>query len=162
FALFSLLAGGPAALTRYGGDAAIQRDDRMALEFSAPRAIYGRGTIDNSANIRELADPGAGSPVARAVLAQATDVSWMVAGRMELKADAPVVASDRFQRAIRLNTRNAEALSGLSDAAAGAHRQDDERAWLQSLATAEPDNATVRVELSRLLASTGNVEQAVA
>ena len=36
--------------------------------------------------IRQLAEPGAGVPAVRTVLAQATDVSWMVAGAMELKA----------------------------------------------------------------------------
>src|SRR5689334_22871094 len=40
-ALFTMLAGGPADVVEYGGRAAIQDDDRMALEYSAPRAIYG-------------------------------------------------------------------------------------------------------------------------
>jgi len=162
FALLSLFAGGPAELKRYGGDAAIQRDDRMALEFSAPRAIYGRTTAENAVVIRALADPGRTAPAARAVLEQATDVSWAAAGAMELKADAHGIAYERFQRAVRLNSRNAEALSGLSDAAAGSHRQEEALAWLQSLATAEPENAIVRIELSHLLAAMGKMDQAAA
>ena len=129
----------------------------MALEFSAPRAIYGRSSTSNAAIIRELADS---SGALRAALGQATDVSWTVAGAMELKADAHDAAYDRFRRAVQLNHRNAEALAGLSDAASGAKREDEERAWLESLARAEPDNAVVRVELSRLLATMGHAELA--
>ncbi|HEV3217759.1 MAG TPA: fused MFS/spermidine synthase [Vicinamibacterales bacterium] len=162
FALLSLLAGGPAQLQRYSDEAPIQHDDRMALEFSAPLAIYGRAITDNAAAIRQLADPQTLGPVALAALHQATDVSWTVAGAMELKADAYVVAYDRFERAIRLNSRNPEALAGLSDAAAGASRQDKARALLESIARAEPDNAKVRIELSRLLAAAGETETAAA
>jgi spermidine synthase len=160
FALLSLLAGGPGEMRRYGNGAPPQRDDRTGLEFSAPRAIYGRNATDNAATIHDLADPSSIDPVARAAFRQATDVSWSAAGRMELKADAYGMAYDRFGRAVRLNSRSVEALSGLSDAAAGAHRQEEERSFLQSLADAEPDNANVRIELSRLLAADGNMEPA--
>jgi spermidine synthase len=162
FALLSLLAGGPAELQRYGNHAAIQRDDRMALEFSAPRAIYGPPTTENAAIIRQLTEPGAAAPLARAMFADATDMSWLVAGTMELRADAYDTAYEHFKRAIRLNSRNADALGGLTDAAAGGHRQNEELAWLESLAKAEPDNSRIRVELSRLLAATGNMERAAA
>jgi spermidine synthase len=161
FALLSMFAGGPAELTRYGGNAPIQRDDRMALEFSAPRAIYGQMTGENAAAIRALA-ASAQIPVVRAALERASDASWTAAGAMELKADAYGVAYEYFQRAVRLNSGNADALSGISDAAAGARRQEEARTFLQSVANAEPGNASVRIELSRLFAMVGNVEQAVA
>jgi len=48
FLLMSLLAGGPSQMQAYGGDAALQSDDAMALEFSGPRAIYGRSNADNA------------------------------------------------------------------------------------------------------------------
>jgi spermidine synthase len=162
FALLSLLAGGPAEVRRYGADAPIQRDDLMALEFSAPRALYGRPTTDNAATIRQLVEPGGAALAARAAFAQATDVSWTVAGAMELKGDAYPRAYDHFKRAVRLNPRNVDALNGLTDAAAAAGLQDDERGWLESLAAEDRDNALVRVELSRLLAATGNAEAAAA
>ena len=40
FALLSSYVGGPAEIQRYAAGAALQSDDRMALEFSAPRALY--------------------------------------------------------------------------------------------------------------------------
>ena len=159
FALMSLFAGGPAEMARYAAGAAIQRDDRTALEFSAPRAIYGRSSTGNAATIRGLADSSGAAPPA---LRQATDVSWTVAGAMELKADAHDMAYDRFRRAVEINHRNAEALSGLSDAAGAAQRQEEERSWLESLAHAEPNNAPIRVELSRLLATMGDAQAAAA
>jgi len=162
FALFSMLVGGPAELGRYGHGAAMQSDDRMALEFSAPRAIYGASTGDNAAALRALAADGAASAAARAALDEATDASWTVAGTMQLKADAFGLAYDDFARAVRLDSRNVDALAGLSDAATGARRLDEERAWLQSLAAAEPANAAVRIELSRILAASGDVERAIA
>ena len=162
FALLSMFAGGPSEVKRFGANAAIQSDDRMALEFSAPRAIYGRATTQNAAITRELREPGAESPAARAVVQHATDESWAVAGAMELKADAYDVAYDRFRKAVELRSGNVEALAGLTDAAAGAHRQDEERDWLRSLASAEPGNAPVRIELSRLLAAEGQTEEAAA
>jgi tetratricopeptide (TPR) repeat protein len=109
-----------------------------------------------------LAAPGAAIRAARKAFAQATDESWAVAGAMELKADNDEVAYDRFRRAVLLNASNADALSGLTDAATSAHRLDEERGWLQELAAADPQNAPIRVELSRLLALTGNMEAAAA
>jgi spermidine synthase len=55
FALLSLFAGGPSEIQRYAGSAVIQHDDRMALEFSAPRAMYGRASGENAAVLRRLA-----------------------------------------------------------------------------------------------------------
>ena len=48
FDLLSLFAGGPRELERYGAGALIQTDDRTALEYSAPRGIYGRTTTENA------------------------------------------------------------------------------------------------------------------
>jgi len=162
FALLSLLAGGPPQMKQYADAAPIQRDDRMALEFSAPRAIYGRATADNAAAIRALARPDELAAPVRARVEQADDVDWTVAGSMELKADAHDVAFDRFARAIQLNSRNAKALAGLSEAAAGSNRQESARALLESVARAESDNVPVRLELSRLLAAIGETERAAA
>jgi Flp pilus assembly protein TadD len=80
---------------------------------------------------------------------------------MELRAEAHGLAFDAFRRALSLNSRNADALAGLSDAAAGARRQDEARDLLRGIAAREPGNAPVRVELSRVLASGGDFQGAV-
>ncbi len=80
---------------------------------------------------------------------------------MLFRADAYGAAYDAFLKAVTLNSRNVAALEGLSDAAAGARREKDEEAWLTALAAREPANAAVSVELSRVLASTGQYEPAL-
>ena len=161
FELLSLYAGGPRELARYGDDAPVQTDDRMALEFSAPQAIYGRSANDNAAVIRALVDPASRPPVIRAAFASATDASWVARGLMDLEADASGAAYDHFSQALTLNGQNVAALRGLSEAAAGAGRQDAVRALLRSLAEAQPANAAVRIELSRVLASGGDFDAAI-
>ena len=159
FDLLSLYAGGPRELERYAEDARIQTDDRTALEYSAPRSIYGRTTTDNARSIQEL---GGDRPAAvRVALDKATDRDWASRGRMQSRAEAHGLAFDAFRRAVTLNSRNADALAGLSEAAAGARRQDEARDLLRGIAAREPSNAPVRVELSHILASAGDFNGAI-
>jgi len=149
FALLSQFAGGPRELTRYGDAARIQTDDHTALEYSAPRGIYGRSREDNAAAIRALgAEP---PPAVREAFARATDAAWTARGQMELKSQAFFGAYESFLRAAMLNSRNASALAGLSDAAGGTGRLNEEREWLRAAAGRERDNTAVRLELSRVL-----------
>jgi predicted Zn-dependent protease len=159
FSLLSLYAGGPRDLVRYAGNARIQTDDGMALEYSAPRGIYGRSTNDNAADLRKL---GADQPAAvRKALDAATDADWTSRGAMLFKADAFGLAYDSFLEAATLNSRNAAALAGLAETAGSAHRERDAHAWLTAAAAREPANAAVGVELAHLLASMGQYEQAL-
>ena len=160
FDLLSLLAGGPEELVRYAGRGLIQTDDRTALEYSAPRGIYGRTSGENAAAIRALGLTL--PPEVRRVIDKATDADWTSRGTMLLKAEAFGLAYEAFLRALSLNGQNAEALAGLSDAASGAHKEEEERDWLKSLATREPRNVAVRLELSRVLAARGEIEPALA
>jgi spermidine synthase len=158
FNLLSLYAGGPREIARYGEGALIQTDDHTALEYSAPRGIYGRAANENASAIRALGgDP---PPAVRAALDAGTDADWASRGRMLTKAEAYGLAYDALRRAVTLNPRNAEALAWLSDAAAGARRQPDERDLLTAMARTDPANAPVRIELSRVLASGGDFDGA--
>ena len=160
FDLLSLYAGGPLVIERYGTGALIQTDDHTALEYSAPRGIYGRTTNENAATIRAL---GVEPPAAvRAALAAATDSDWASSGRMQLEAEAHSLAYEAFRRALALNSRSHDALSGLSDASSGAHKQAEARDLLTAIAAREPGNAPVRVELSRVLAAAGDFDGAIA
>ena len=160
FDLLSLYAGGPREIARYGTGALIQTDDHAALEYSAPRGIYGRAPNENAATIRALSvePPSA----VRDALAAATDSDWASSGRMQLEAEAHSLAYQAFRRALALNSRNQDALSGLSDASSGAHKQAEARDLLKAIAAREPDNAPVRVELSRVLAADGDFDGAIA
>jgi len=159
FALLSLYSGGPRELERYGNDARIQTDDRTPLEYSAPRAIYGRTRDDNGTAIRALAPEPTGA--VRDAFARATDADWASRGLMEMRAQAFGAAYDSFLRAATMNPRNGSALSGLSDSAGGSNRLGDVREWLESAAARDPRNAAVRMELSRVLAVAGDAPGAV-
>ena len=161
FELLSLYSGGPEEIQRFSDGAAIQTDDRMALEFSAPHGIYGRSVNENTTIIRSLVGAANRPPVIRGAFESATDLMWSARGAMNLESEAYGVAYDDFQRAVTLNSHNVSALRGLSDAAAGAHAQNDARAFLQSLAASQPANAAVRIELSRVLASGRDFDGAV-
>jgi spermidine synthase len=159
FALLSLFAGGPDALKQFGDSVPVQNDDRMALEFSAPRGIYGRTLNENSLVIRAL---GTEQPAAvRAAYASATDASWQARGAMELKAEAYAFAFEAYRKAVALNPQNVEALAGLTQAAGPASKVEEELTWLTSLAASQPRNASVRIELSRLRASRGDLRGSV-
>jgi predicted Zn-dependent protease len=160
FDLLSLFVGGPRELERYGEGAIIQTDDHSPLEYSAPRGIYGRTIVDNAAAIRRL--NGALPASVRDVVEKATDEAWTSRGTMLLKADAYAFAYEAFRRAVVLNSRNRTALAGMSDAAAGARKQEEERESLRSIAAREPANAAVRIELSRVLAAGGDFDAAIA
>ena len=159
FDLLSLYAGGPAELARFADAAPLNDDDGTRLEYSAPRGIYGRSAGENAAAIRALRPV---LPVSvRAVLEGGNDTAWQSRGAVLLKAEAYGLAFDAFRHALAMNSRNVAALSGFSQAAAGARQEAEARAWLQSIASREPDNAAVRVELSHLLAATGDMPAAL-
>jgi spermidine synthase len=160
FVLLSLFAGGPSELAVYGDEATIQTDDRMALEFTAARAMYERPP-NNVPAIRAL-NANAQLPDAVTAVMEGADASaWMARGSAALKAGAFTTALDSFQRAVALDSQLAEGLRGASNAAAGARRIDEEVQWLRGLAAAEPRNAPVRVELSHVLASSGEIAAAI-
>lgn len=162
FVLLSMFAGGPRELASYGEGASIQTDDRMALEFSAAHAMYSQSDTDNATRIRGLLSVDRMPAAVRSTLIPADAQRWTARGNTALKAQAYAMARDSFRRALNLDTRSVEALRGSSEAAAGDRRLAEELAWLKSLAATEPDNAAVRVELSHVLASTGDVDGAVA
>ena len=159
FDLLSLYKGGPDELNRYGGSAVIQTDDRTRLEYSAPRGIYGKTGSNNTGAIQNL---GGDRPQAvRDVLDAATDASWASRGAMQLKAEAYELAYESFRTAVTLNSRNAEALTGLVAAAASARKQPETLEWLKAIASREPSNAPIRIELAHLYAAGGNGNAAI-
>jgi spermidine synthase len=159
--LLSLFAGGPAEIVSFGADAVVQTDDRMPLEYTATQAMFS-GLANTAATVRALT---ARAPVPAAVssaLSAADAHAWIVRGRTALKANAYEMAYESFQRASALDSRDAEALRGVSDAAAGLGRVRDVERWLQSLAAREPANAPARLELARVLAAAGDGSGAMA
>jgi spermidine synthase len=162
FVLLSQFAGGPAELASYSQGAALQTDDRMALEFTAVRAMYSRSPSDNATAIRALSSDGQLPRIVSSLLNAADAQSWTARGRTGLKAEAYAMASESFRRAVALDSRATDALRGASEAAAGAHRLPEAQRWLEALVAEEPANVPARVELSHVLAAAGDTKGAIA
>jgi Flp pilus assembly protein TadD len=132
----------------------------MSLEFTAARAMYG-SPQGNAVYLRALADAAPFPAVVAATMRSARAEDWSARGAAALRADAFEMARESFHKALALDSRSADALRGSTDAAAGAHSLVEQTEWLRSLATAEPNNAAVRVELSHALAALGSSEAAI-
>jgi spermidine synthase len=163
FALLSMFVGGPVELATYGGTAVVQTDDRLALEFSGPRAVNGTSAATNTATLRRLLEgqPGTPSTVARA-RSTAGARQWRDRGTMMLGAGAYDVAYQDFLTASRLDPADRDALAGIVTAAVPLHREADAATFFKSLAAANPTTAAPRIALSKLEGATGAFSAAAA
>jgi spermidine synthase len=158
--ILSLYLAGGAQLARWSAGASIQSDDRAALEFSGPQSIFGPSEADNARLLREMAAGPPPPAVAEAAdgmsAAMYRDRAWML-----LQADAFRPAYDDFVRAVELNPSDSRALEGLLRATAPLQRGQQTQALLSRLA-GPADRIATKLALSRLLASHGAYDQAVA
>jgi tetratricopeptide (TPR) repeat protein len=137
----------------------VQADDALSLEFSAPRAIYGRFERGNVDRLRAVALRAEQPPAILRLRASATALEWRHRAEMELTADAPDLAYQDFLEALEIAPDNAELLAGYVRAAAAAGRLDDADAYLRARA-ARADAVAIQVELSRVLAARGETKAA--
>jgi spermidine synthase len=156
--LLTLFTASGGRLKSYAGSALIQTDDGMRLEFSAPRGIYGRSTIDNAATLRALAHDDILPAAVRE--ARSAPHVWTNRGLMQVKAEANRGAFEDFERAIERNPRDEAAIEGLVRTAPAANRLADAEALFQQLTQAAPHNVPAAVALSRLIAGRGDYESA--
>jgi spermidine synthase len=161
FALLSSYIGGPSEIQRYGAGAALQSDDRMALEFSAPRALYGDAK-ENVATLRNLQDPREAPPAISKAWADATATEYRHRGEMMMKADAYEIAYQGYAKALELDPDDPEAPDGLVRAAVATRRERDAIARLESAARQRPDGVHVWIGLSKMQAAAGSLDRAVA
>jgi spermidine synthase len=161
FGLLSMFLGADDAARRFASDAAVQTDDRMALEFSAPRALHTTARRDNVMRLRELAEPSGRPPavvnawqqVTGEQLAQRAEMLRR-AGAFEPAYDAAVVAAGRAPE-------RADALDVLVKAAAATGRQAEATTRLSEIVRTHPDLVAPRVALSKLHAASGAFDAAI-
>jgi spermidine synthase len=162
FSVLSAWLGGPSLLASYAEGAFIQTDDWPRLEFSAPRAIFGRARDDNVGRLRSLAALASRPDVIATLEAEATAETWRGRAAMYARAGAHQAAYDDYRRAIELEPADAEALRGLVEAAQTLGRTFDVGDLLARLLAADPANVPVAIEASRLQAALGRVDEALA
>ena len=161
FSILTLFVAGGSDLRRYAGDAPVQSDDRLALEFSAPRAIYGRYQSANVGALESLAARAMPPGAVADSQARATAHDWRSRAAMQLKADAPALAyRDSLEAAARAPD-DPDVLAGLVAAAAASSRLDAAERHLREQ-IAQRDSAAAEVELSRVLGARGDAKAAVA
>ena len=160
FSVLTMFVARGGDLQQYASNAPVQRDDRLALEYSAPRTIYGRYQNTNVGRLRALAARAQPPPALVAVRAGADAVKWRDRAGMEMKADSPQLAYEDFLQALSMAPYDAAALAGYVGAAASAGRLDAAEAYLRGRA-AKADAAPLQVELSRVLSARGDVKGAV-
>jgi spermidine synthase len=161
FGVLSMFVGGNDEADRLAGTARVQTDDRMALEFSAPRALHSAERRENVERLRTLV-PAASRPpaVARA---------WQQAGGDDLAQRAvmlrrtgayePALAAARD--AIDKAPDNRDALEVLVESASALGRQGEATTWLSELVSRRPDLVAPAIALSKLHAAAGQFEAAV-
>ncbi len=160
FALASLFVAQGDALRQWADGAPLQTDDRSQLEFSGPRSIFGAARDDNAETLRQLAAASPKPAAVSAAIAAATPADWRNRGLMFLKADANRPAYADLVRALEQNPDDPTALDAMVRAAANLNRVADAQAVLTKLAS-DPARIPARLALSRVLASQGNIDEAV-
>jgi spermidine synthase len=145
FSVVSLLSAGPDQLAHYTDDATLLTDDRMALEFSGPRALHASSAEENGIALGSLSEnePGVAAD------------HWQRRGAMLFKADAYSSAYRDYMRALTLDRVNAPALEGFVRSAVLAGRATEAVAWLKGQASTRPMTAAELVAISKLEASNG-------
>ncbi|MEP7119173.1 MAG: fused MFS/spermidine synthase, partial [Acidobacteriota bacterium] len=158
FGVLSLLVAEGPAVSRFAGTPVLQTDDYAGVEFSGPRAVFSHVGVDNAAALRALA---AEQPLAVVTAARraASPASWRDRGWMLLDASASRPAWSDFETAVRGDPTDVRALDGLVRAGAAASLQPQTLAVLREMA-APPARIEAQVALSRLLASSGGLQEA--
>jgi len=159
FALLSAFVASGPALAEYAAGATIQTDNRVGLEFSGPRSIFGAQASDNAAVLREIRRTATPPAAIQAALDGAGAVSWRNRGAMMLEASAFSQAWRDFRQSLELDPADSEAFEGLMRTAVPTGQVAETLSLLRGLA-ADPSRVEARLALSRLLASQGAVNEA--
>jgi spermidine synthase len=161
FSILTLFVARGMDLREYAANAPVQSDDRLALEYSAPRAIYGRYQNANIDRLRIAAARAHAPPAIGAIRANATADSWRDRAAMQMKTQSPELAYQDYLEALKMAPDDATVLAGYVGAAAASSQLNAAERFLREQ-IARKDSAIVEVELSRVLAARGDLKAAVA
>jgi spermidine synthase len=150
FSLTSLYVAGPGELSSYTSGAGVFTDDRLTLEFTAPRELHNPQAGENGAALRALR-PQAEIP--------ASGAEWRNRGAMLAGADHHELAIDDYLRALGHDPNDARALEGLVKSALIARKAGDVLSKLSPVAGDSPQRMVAR---SKLLAADGKRDDAIA
>ena len=144
-AVFGLFMVAEADVARYLGPGRLNTDDRLPLEFSAPRALYADTGLANrtelqAARTRDLPEVG---PAGRAALDRPDARHWM--GRGALAARNVEVAAVHFAAVLRAEPAHAGARTGLAAVELERNRPAEALALARQVLSRERDHADALV-----------------
>jgi Flp pilus assembly protein TadD len=139
--------------------AAVQRDDRMALEFSAPSALYGRA--DDNAQVWRTIARTALLPDAVGAISGAAAHSWRNRAAMIAGAHAYEQAFDGFAAALAQAPDDLAAGDGLIQAAVALDRITVAQSLVDA-AVSRHSTSALWITRSKLAAAAGAMHEAVA
>ncbi len=160
FGVLSTYLGGDDTIARFRGDAAVQTDDRMGLEFTAPRALRTSTRRDNVERLQSAA--ASGERPAAVVQAWAAAGGPQLAHRAAMlqRAGAFAAAYQTADEAVTQAPSHVEALTTLVESAVALGRPADAQVRLTQVIAQHPEFTAPRLALSRLQASTGDLAAA--
>ncbi len=162
FELLSMFVAGEEGAARFGSGGVPQTDDKMALEFSAPRALHTAAQRDNVQMLRSIESADRRPAAVARAWVQATGEDHAHQSAIFRRAGAFDAAYDAARTAIEQAPGSSDALQALVEASAPLGRQSDAVVLLTSTANSHPELVAPRVALSRLHASMGAIDAAIA
>ena len=158
--LLSFAAADARGLRAFAAGEAIQRDDRLALEFSGPRSIFGRSADTGVDAIRALA---AQEPAAGLALEVGSSVTLSRdRGLMLFGAEAFEPAVPELLAAVGHDPSDSETIDALIRAAATVGKIEEAERHLRAAASRGAGSNAAVIGISRILASRGQYEEAAA
>lgn len=161
FGLLSLYVGGAAEMARYAAGAPVQTDDRMALEFSGPLALFETASTNYAGTLRSLLDNGARPAAIERAFREVTASQWRNRAAMMVAAEAFDTAYSDYGKSLDAGASDVATLDGFVRAAAAARHEDDAERRLRAVIQAQGNAAAPRVVLAQLLGTRGRFDEAV-
>jgi spermidine synthase len=150
FSITSLYVAGPEELRGYTAGAGLFTDDRLTLEFTAPRELHNPHAGENGATLRALRPADAAHPTATELRNRAV---------MLAKADHHDLALEDYLRSLELDPNDPATLDGLVKSTLITKKQDE---VLTRLRVSDDSSAQLRIAASKLLAAAGRRDEAIA
>ena len=161
FGILSMFLGADDAATRFASGTAVQTDDRMALEFSAPRALHTVARRDNVVRLRDLAQSSARPAAVASAWEQVTGEQLAQRAEMLRRAGVFEPAYDAALTAVDRAPERADALAVFVEAAVATGHQAEATTRLSEIVRTHPDLVPPRVALSKLHAASGAFDAAI-
>ncbi len=151
----SLYVGGRLELARYAAGAPVFADDRITLEFTAPREILRRSGGQNGAALRALVGDDGGPEALVQARRAAGAAGWRHRGQMFARSDVHPRAYEDFVTALALDPDDAAALDGLVRAATLLRRGGDALSRIETVSAGRADTTAFAIARSKLAAAGG-------